>query len=134
MDSLDPIILQLAIAIVTGAIGYFVGSAKSFREAKQKAYSELLAPILKIGYGYSDLRNPENEDEFSKALALLWLYGNKKVAMKMDFAVSIIIDQSRGSFTEAMQQVITEMRKDLQLLPWQSLKPEELKHLYARFR
>lgn len=132
MDTGVAIFIQLLSIILTGLIGYAVGSAKSFREAKQKAYVELLPPILKVGYRQSDIKDPQVEDEFNKALSLLWLYASKKVARKMDYAVSIIIKPERGNFTLAIQQVITEMRKDLQISCFQRLRAIELKHFYTK--
>lgn len=134
MDTGLTILIQLVSIFLTGFLGYIIGSAKSFREAKQKAYTELLPPILKVGYGQLDIKDSQVENEFNKALSLLWLYGNKKVARKMDHAVSIIIKPERGNFTKSMQQVISEMRKDIQPSLFQRLRPFELKHFYTKMR
>ena len=50
------LIEQIPLILITGAIGYILGSVKSFREQKQKVYVELLPTILKMGY------NPESTD------------------------------------------------------------------------
>jgi len=116
-------------AILTGIIGFFIGSMKFYREEKHKAYRELLPPIVKAAY------NPEpiDEEEFNKALCKLWLYGRKGVAEKMDTVVSRIIDPKRGSRTEPLQEAIVLMRRDL-LLPWpfQRLNPKDIRHLYSQ--
>ncbi len=119
--------MWLAI-IFSGVIGYFVGVAKAFREGKQKAYVELLPPILKMAYRSKEA----NEGEFSEALSKLWLYGSKKVAKKMDHALYIAHDPKRGDMTKALQEAIVEMRKDIQIFCWQRLKPEDVKHLFTR--
>lgn len=111
-----------------GVRGYFVGVAKTFREEKQKAYEEILPVVLKVAY------NPEQKDEegFGKALSKLWLYGSKEVANKMDEAVSILHDPKRGNITEALQEAVAEMRRDIQILPWQKIEPKKVKHLYSK--
>jgi len=119
---------QMLFIVIGGFVGYLLGIAKTFREQKQKAYEEILPIILKVAY------HPEKKDEekFGKALSKLWLYGNKKVASKMKRAVSILHDPTRGNITKALQETVAEMRKDLQVLPWQKIKPEEVKQLYSR--
>ena len=121
-------LLQIAIVLISALLGYFLGVAKSFREEKQRAYGEILPAILKVAY------HPERKDEedFGKALSKLWLYGNRKVTQKMDNAVSILHDHKRGDITKALQEAVIQMRKDVQILPWQNIKPEEVKHLYTR--
>ncbi len=115
--------------IVGGIIGFIFGHLKFFREEKHRAYRELLPPILRAAY------NPQerDEDEFNKALTKLWLYGNKDVAKKMDMAVSIIHDRSRGNITEAFQKAIIAMRKDLRMWRNDELKPTDVAHIYTKF-
>ena len=62
----------------------------------------------------------------------LWLYANKTVAKKMDNALFILHNPSRGNLTEALQEVVAKMREDIQVLPWQKVKPREVNHLYTR--
>jgi hypothetical protein len=111
-------------------VGYLFGAAKSFREEKQKAYGELLPPIIKMAY------SPQSADEteFSRALMKLWLYGSKKVTLKMEHAVSILHHPTRGNATKAFQEAIVEMRADIQIWPWQRIKPEEVNHLYTSIK
>ena len=115
--------------IISGIIGYVVGTVKSFREEKQKAYGEILPPILKMVYHPQD---ETDEKEFGRALSKLWLYGNKKVTKKMDRAVSILHNHSRGNIGEALQEAVVEMRKDIQIWSWQMLETNDVKHLYTR--
>ncbi len=120
---------QIIIIIISGLIGFIVGSIKAFREAKQNAYKEILPPIINMAY------NPQPNDEnkeFNRALALVWIYADKKVAKKMDKVVSIIINRNRGDITKALQEVIVEMRKDIQLWSNQRLKPKDVNHLYTK--
>jgi len=114
--------------VVTGFVGYLVGIAKAFREGKQKAYVELLPPIIKMAYRSKDA----NEGEFCEALSKLWLYGSIKVAKKMDHALSIAHDHKRGDRTKALQEAIVEMRKDIQKYRLKQLKPKEVNHLFTR--
>jgi len=99
----------LFFAVLTGIIGYVVGTAKTFREEKQKAYGEILPPILKAAY------NPESldEKEFNKALCKLWLYGSKNVTRTMEHALEILHNPSKGNITRALQETIVAMRKDI---------------------
>lgn len=121
----------ILIAIISGSIGYLVGLIKTFRDGKQKAYSELLPPILKMAY---DPKSEQDEKEFSAALAKLWLYGSKDVVENMKFAISIINDSRRGNSTEALQKAVISMRKDIQPFFWQRLKDEDVKFLYTKLK
>lgn len=116
--------------LIAAMAGYIVGSFKAFREAKQKAYQELLPPILKLAFRSRDV----NETEYCEALCKLWLYANKKVAKKMERALFIAHDPQRGNMIEALQEVIVEMRKDIQLFSFQRLKANEVQHLFTRIR
>lgn len=135
MDQMLNMILTILpgilIAIISGTIGYLVGLIKTFRDGKQKAYSELLPPILKMAY---DPKSEQDEKEFSAALAKLWLYGSKDVVENMKFAISIINDSRRGNSTEALQKAVISMRKDIQPFFWQRLKYEDVKFLYTKLK
>jgi hypothetical protein len=123
-------IVLIAVSVVlTGVIGYFIGTIKFFREEKHKAYGEMIPPILKMAYHPQDAKD---EQEYSKALIKLWLYGSKKVALKMEEALKIMHDPTKGNVTKALQDVVAAARKDIQLWPWQRLKPEDINHLYTR--
>jgi len=128
LDTLSSIALYLIAAILPALIGYYFGLARSFREQKQKAYGEILPPVVKMAY------DPKSADdkEFNQALMKLWLYGSRKVVKKVDAAIASLLDPSRGNATTALQQSIALMRRDIQLLPWQRLKAEEVEHLYLR--
>jgi hypothetical protein len=128
MNNLNQILFIIISAALGGLCGYIVGVAKTFREEKQRAYEEILPVVLKVAY------NPEKKDEedFGKALSKLWLYGSKEVTNKMDEAVSILHDPKRGNITEALQEAVAEMRRDIQILPWQKIDPKEVRHLYSR--
>ena len=115
-------------AIFTGIIGYLVGACKAFREAKQKAYQEILPPIVKMAYR----SRQADEGDFCEALSKLWLYGSKTVTKKMDDALYIIHDPTKGDISTALQEVIAEMRKDIQIVPWQKLKPDDVGHIFTR--
>lgn len=124
-------IFEILLIIISAIIGFIIGSVKAFREAKQNAYKEILPPIIKMAY--DPLEGIDNK-EFNKSLALSWVYANKKVARKMDKVASIINNRSRGDVTKALQNVIYEMRKDIQLLSSQWLNPEEFRHLYTKVK
>lgn len=121
-------ILIILLPILSILVGYWVGRISSFREYKQKAYIELLPPILKMAYD----PDSSNEGEFSKALSKLWLYGSKDVTKKMERAVSILHNHRRGNLTEAFQKAIVAMRKDIQIAPWQKLEAKDVNHLYTK--
>ncbi len=125
--------MNLLVVIISGIIGYLLGACKAFREAKQKAYQEILPPIIKMAYRSEDA----NEGEFCEALVKLWLYGSKTVAKKVDNAVSVAHKKERGNVSEALQEAIVEMRNDIQILPWpilwrKKLTPDEVKHIFTR--
>jgi len=50
----------------------------------------------------------------------------------MDRAVSILHDPRRGNRTEALQEAIVAMRRDIQISPRQKLDPDEVAHLYSQ--
>lgn len=125
---MDPIIPGAIVAVVTALAGYYAGRFKTFREGKQKAYEEIIPIVLKVAYH----REAEDEREFNKALARLWLYGSRSVALKMDYAISIMIKGSRGNITTALQEAVVEMRKDIQLPYVRRVKTQEVKHIYSR--
>ena len=126
----SPYVIAIFTGIVSVIVGYVIGTMKSFREAKQKAYGELLPPIIKTAY------NPQGDDEkeFNAAINKLWLYGSKSVALKMEHALKIMHDPSKGDVTKALQEAVVEMRKDIQLWllwPWQKLNPKDVNHIYT---
>ena len=119
---------EILFLIIGGLIGYYFGILRSFREEKQRAYGEIIPPILTMAY------NPEkaSEEEYAKAMHKLWLFGSIKVALKVDKAVSIIHHPDLGNKTEALQETVVAMRNDIQIYWWQKrLKPEKVKHLYS---
>lgn len=122
--------MEIILIIISGLIGYIIGTCKAFREAKQKAYQEMLPPILKFAFRSEQI----DEGEFCEALCKLWLYGNRKVTKKMDNAVWIAHDQTRGNMIKALQEVIVEMRNDIQLFTWSRIKPDDVKHLFTRIK
>jgi len=122
------LIIKAILIVFSVIVAYLFGTAKSFREEKQKAYGEILPPLIVVAYD----RMSSNKTEFNKALMKLWLYGSKKVARKIDNAVSILHHPEKGNITEAFQEAIVEMRADIQPWPWQRLKSEDVRHLYSQ--
>jgi len=125
---MDPIVPGAIVAVLTAFAGYYAGRLKTFREGKQKAYEEIIPVVLKVAY------HPESKDEveFNKVLSKLWLYGSRGVALKMDYAISIMINHSRGDLTAAFQEAVVEMRKDIQPPYARRVEPQEVKHIYSR--
>jgi hypothetical protein len=121
------IVLILLPIIFSAIVGYVFGAAKAFRDAKLKAYEETLPPIVKVAFEPSRLDQPE----FNKALIKLWLFASRKVALKMDRALSILADRDRGDAIMALQEAIAEMRGDIQFLRRQKVEPKEVSHFYT---
>jgi hypothetical protein len=124
------IVLILLPIFFSAVTGYILGAAKTFREQKLKVYEEILPPIVKVAFdpGKSD------QPDFNKALLKLWLFASRKVALKMDHAISILVKPERGDAANALQDAIAEMRTDIQFLRWQRVKSEEVKHFYTQIR
>lgn len=122
------IVLILLPIFFSAFAGYFLGAAKIFREQKLKAYEEILPPLIKVAF------DPDISDQsdFNKALLLFWLFANRKVALKMDQALAKLVRKERDDASRELQEVIAEMRADIQLLRWQTIKPEEVKHFYTK--
>ena len=123
------IVKSLLLPVVAGIIGYIIGVAKSFREQKLKTYIDSLQIISKVVY------QPEIRDqsELNKALINMCLYGNIEVFKKFDKVVSIKVKPPRGDIIKELQELIVDMRNDIQFLPCQKLlKPDDIKHLSIR--
>ncbi len=98
--------------IITGAVGYFVGAAKTFREAKQNAYTEILPSVTGMVFETSPTK--KNEREFNQALSKVWLYRNREVAIKIDKVAEILADRSRDDIVKASQEAVIAVRQDIQ--------------------
>ena len=122
-------LLLLLPIFFSALVGYFFGAAKAFREQKVKAHEEILPPIIKAAF------EPEQSDQpdFNRALLKLWLFASKKVALKMDHALSVLVHPQKGDRAKALQEAIVEMRADIQFLGRQRLKPEDVSHFYTKF-
>lgn len=121
--------VSLIISIVlSGFVGYVVGVVKAFREQKLRAYEEILPIFIKMAFE----PDKSNEAEFNKATIKAWLFASKKVARKVDRAISILVDPQRGNAMEALQDAIAEMRSDIQCWRWQRMKPTEISHFYTK--
>jgi hypothetical protein len=127
LEAAYKVVLILLPILFSALVGYALGAAKAFRDAKLKAYEEILPPIVKVAF------EPDKSDQpdFNKALLKLWLFASRKVALKMDHALSILVKPERGDAKRALQQAIAEMRADIQFLRWQRVEPEEVSHFYT---
>jgi hypothetical protein len=126
------VVLAIFIPVLTAVIGYFLGSVKFFREHQLKMYGDALPHIMKFSF---DRQAGVDEKSFNAALQIMLLYASRNVVLKLDDAISIIIDPSRGNFITAMQKAIVEMRRDIQ--PWwrarkRMLRQDEIKHFYVK--
>lgn len=107
------ILVSILIALLTAFLGFWVGSAKFFNEHKLRMYGEALPALLKFTFnarGYSD------EKAFNEALSRIWIYASRKVALKLEIALSYSVHPERGDFMGAMKETILAMRDDVQ--PW----------------
>lgn len=127
LEAAYKIVLILLPIVFSAVAGYALGAAKAFRDQKLKAYEEILPPIVKAAF------EPDKADQpdFNKALLKLWLFASRKVALKMNHALSILVKPERGDAAKALQHAIAEMRADIQFLRWQRVKPEEVSHFYT---
>jgi len=135
-DNYSSIIIALIPLIIVGITGYYLGRVKTFREEKQKVYSESIQPILAVVFrnpDISDRDRRELEDEFNKANLKLLLYSNNKVAKKLQQTTRILKDSTRDDIICKLQETLAEMRKDIQvkhLRNIRSLKPKDFTHFY----
>ncbi len=126
------IIFDAIPLILVGVVSFFAGRSLEFRKEKQKAYSESIQPILAAHFGSKKL----TEEELNQCNLKILLYGNRKVAIKLQEATRIFVDPSRGDITDAFQKLLATMRNDVQLLKWfpcQRLTPEEFTHIYFKY-
>ena len=120
------LINTLIVAIITGIIGFILGNIKFYREEKYKAYREFLSPIVRFVFTH------DNEDQYNEAMQKLWVFASKKVAKKMDIVAYIVIDPpNRGNVIEACQDLISEMRTDIQLWSCNRIKAPEIGHIFT---
>ncbi|MEO8230869.1 MAG: hypothetical protein ABI638_01210 [Ignavibacteriota bacterium] len=118
----------LLALLISGILGYFIGKVKEFRESKQKIYTQIIPTIAEMCF------NPQADrvKEYNSAILSSWLFSNKKLAKKIDALASILIDPSRGNMINELQELIVEMRKDIQPFFWQNLKAKDVKHIYTK--
>lgn len=131
---MSPLAIQLsinvAILIVGTLLGYIFGRARDFREQKQRVYSEILPILIRTVF------HPGKgiEKDFNKSLAKLWLYANKNVARKIEKAMTAFHHPERKeNLVKLLQEAIVEMRKDIQISPFQKLQPQDVNHFYTSF-
>jgi len=115
----------IIVAVVTGIVGFILGNLKFHREEKYKAYRDFLSPIVRFVF------ERDNQDAYNEAQQKLWVFASRKVAMKMDIVASRVIKPKKGNPVEALQEMIAEMRNDIQ--PWSfcRIKPPEIAHIYT---
>jgi len=119
------LITTIVIALITGIIGFIFGNIKFHREEKYRAYREFISPIVRFVF----IR--DNEDAYNEAMQKLWVFASKKVAKKMDIVASRVIKPERGNVKEALQDLISEMRSDIQLWSWGRIKALEIRHIHT---
>jgi hypothetical protein len=119
------LIETIIIAVVTGIVGFILGNIKFHREEKYKAYREFLSPIVRFVFA------KDNQDAYNEAQQKLWVFASKKVAKKMDIVASRVIKSERGNVIEALQELIAEMRNDIQLWSCSRIKAPEIYHIYT---
>lgn len=119
------LVMGTVIAITTGIVGFILGNIKFHREEKYKAYREFLSPIVRFVF------KRDNEDTYNEAQQKLWVFASKKVAKKMDVVASRVIKPKRGDVIKALQEMIAEMRNDVQPWSFNRLKPPEIAHIYT---
>jgi|GEM_PF-3504566 len=127
---MTPIIAILA-AIITGLVGYVLGRAKTFFEAKQKAYEQIVPTFLKAVFELE----VEDKKELNEAMAKVWLYGSRGVALKMSQLKAYMNKPSRGDTLRSLQEFVISMRSDIQPFPYsifKGIEPEEVTQLYTQ--
>ncbi|MFH1950149.1 MAG: hypothetical protein ABIL06_00885 [Pseudomonadota bacterium] len=122
------LLMGISIAIITGIVGFVLGNIKFHREEKYKAYREFLSPIVRFVF------KRDNEDAYNEAQQKLWVFASRRVAKKMDVVASRVIKPERGNVIEALQEMIAEMRNDIQLWSFSRLKPPEIAHIYTTIK
>ena len=121
--------MNLILIIFGGIVGFFFKDYMNYIERKQISYSELLPPIIKMGYD----SKTADESQFNKALALLWLYGSEDVLRKMDKAVSLLHKKDKKDLTYAFQEAIVEMRYDIETrFLRKKIDPRLVNHIYTK--
>jgi len=119
------LLMGISIAIITGIVGFVLGNIKFHREEKYRAYREFLSPIVRFAF------KKDNEDAYNEAQQKLWVFASRRVAKKMDDVASRVIKPERGDVIEALQEMIAEMRNDIQPWSFSRLKPPEIVHIYT---
>jgi len=121
--------------VVSGVIGYIVGSLKSIRENKLQKYGEMLPKI--VAYAYKSEHTSDETKDFNTWINQASLYANRDSFLKLMKVTQTLTQKGNQdhSLTEAMQAAIVTMRKDLN--PWwlrycNRLEPKEITHLQFR--
>jgi len=134
VPSFVEILLTMASAIFVGAVGYWFGAGKFFKEHQLIVYGANLPALMKFTF---HPEGSEDEREFNEALARILLYSSKNVVEKIDTAVSYRLVPERGDFVTAMRSAIAAMRRDIQ--PWwrfrsKFMSEKKIEHMYLSLR
>ena len=127
MDNLQMLIIS---AVVTAFAGYFFGAAKTLKEQKRQVYAEALGALAKLVYH----TEKDDQDEINKMLLAMALYSNKKVYKKLENVIRERILPGNTALTPLVQELAAEMRKDVQVVFWQWLRPEDINHLFIQLK
>jgi len=129
MDVILKVLGAIGLSIVSAAVGYLVGVAKSRREQKQKAYAEILPPIAEMVYRGREA----NIRAYNQALMKLWLYASRRVTDNLDVPLHTIHGSRPGDREEALKEIIVAFRSDVQIWPHWPLRPLTVKDIHHLF-
>jgi len=72
------VLIKVLLPIFSLLVGYSIGNRKVFFEKKQQTYDEILPILIKAKFEMKKI----DQDDLNKMFIRIWLYSNKKVALK----------------------------------------------------
>ena len=135
MSNVEYGVVTLLVGILLAVVGYWFGSARSFKQNKLRVYEDMLPIFVRYLFSGKDAR------EFNRELVRMWVYADKAVANQMERAIRAARDVHNPSdgdrdarktaFLREVQTLIAEMRHDVQ--PWwrcgeRTQSPERITH------
>jgi len=133
MDTLLTIIMTLVVAAVPAYIGYYRGQLATIREKKLELYQKALPWLVNAALDNVKYPKEHTQRHFNSNVRKIWIFGNKQVALAVDNLCSILVHPDKGDKIECLQDIISSMRKDIQIGLCQSIDSEEIKHIHMIF-
>lgn len=110
------ILLNFFFAVIGVIIGYIFKSIAAFYENKKRAYSETISALARLMHNTT---SNISSDEYSKIICSLWLFGSRKICIKVDRVLGFMHKPNRDKrnrylkIMKLLKEITLDMRKDI---------------------